>query len=465
MPLVSVLVAIVVLLLLVLVVKLDAFFALVLTAFLVGLMNHMDLLSILQSLLKGIGATMGSVALILVFGAMLGKFAAQSGAARVIAEWLVAKSGRRRIQFAMAGTGLLVGLPMLYNAGFIVLIPLIYGLAATTGFSLIWLGLPLASALSVTHGFLPPHPAPTFMSFLYGADVNRTLALGLVAAIPACFAGGIVLTRILARFPIRATTPPPGLGSTEAIDTVAPPGVGVSIFTMLVPVLLMLAGALTDTLTKTAGIDPFRPGFDFHSALATAVPDPALRAFVLAMKFLGNANVALLAAVFVALYTFGIRRGRTMAWLMDSVRVGVAEIAMILLIIAAGGAFSQVLHDAGVGDWVAKRAAGLQLDPLLLAFGIAALIRLAVGSATVAGMTTAGLVAPMIAASHASPELMVLATGAGSLMFSHFNDTGYWMFKEYFNLSVTETLATWSVMEMTVALVGMGMVLAMNALR
>ena len=186
---------------------------------------------------------------------------------------------------------------------------------------------------------------------------------------------------------------------------------------------------------------------------------------MIATKFLGNANIALLVAVFAALYTLGRRRGRSMPALMETMRSGLAGISMILFVIAAGGAFSQVLRDAGVGDYVAHRAAGLQLNPLLLAFGIASLLRLAVGSATVAGMTTAGLVAPMVATSGVSPELMVLATGAGSLMFSHFNDTGFWMFKEYFNLTIPETLATWSVMEMTVSLVGMGMVLAMYALR
>lgn len=461
MPLLSVVTGILVLLALVLVLKLDAFFGLIAAAFVVGLMNGMGALAVLRSILSGIGATMGSVALILVFGAMLGRLAADSGAARAIALWLTGSSGPRRVQFAMAGTGLLVGLPMLYNAGFIVLIPLVYGIAAATGLSLIWVGLPLASALSVTHGFLPPHPAPTFMSFLYSADVNRTLGLGLFAAIPACFVGGIVLTRVLGRMHMRNPVPPPGLG--DAYDPAQPlPGVGVSVVTMLVPVLLMLAGALTDVLAGTAAIDPFRANVDFHAALAQAVPNAAVRDLVLVMKFLGNANVALLVSVFVALYTLGLRRGRSMVWLMDSLRASVAAIAMILFIIAAGGAFSQVLRDAGVGDWVALRAAGLRLDPLIFAFGLASLIRLTVGSATVAGMTTAGLIAPMVAASGASPELMVLATGAGSLMFSHFNDTGFWMFKEYFNLTIPETLATWSVMEMTVALVGMGAVLVMR---
>lgn len=464
MPLFSVFIAIAVLLALVLVMKLDAFLALIVTAFVVGFLNGMDALSILQSILKGISSTMGSVALILVFGAMLGKLVGDSGAARSIAEWLVARSGQRGVQFAMLGTGLLVGLPMLYNAGFIVLIPLVYGLAATTGLPLLYLGLPLAAALSVTHGFLPPHPAPTFMAFAYGANVNKTLALGLAAAVPACLAGGIGLSRVLARFKFRNTSPPAALANMVVMEHGELPGVGISIVTMLIPVALMLGGALVDNLTGTTGIDPFRPDFDFRAGLAAAVPDPFARSLVIATKFLSNANVALLVAVFVAVYTLGLRRGRTMPALMETLRGGVTAISMILLIIAAGGAFSQVLRDAGVGDFVAHKAAGLKLNPLVLAFGIASFLRLAVGSATVAGMTTAGLVAPMVATSGVSPELMVLATGAGSLMFSHFNDTGFWMFKEYFNLTVPETLATWSVMEMTVASVGMGAVLVMSAL-
>jgi gluconate transporter len=463
MPLVSVFAAIALLLVLVLVVKLDAFFALILTAFAVGLLNGMDPLSILQSVLKGVGNTMGSVALILVFGAMLGKLIAESGAAQAITERLIMRAGRRGVQLAMSGTGLLVGLPMLYNAGFLVLIPLVYALSATSGLSLLYLGLPLASALSVMHGFIPPHPAPTFMAFAYGANVSRTLALGLVAAVPACLIGGIGLSRVLQHFRMRHVSPPPTLHETARIERGDLPGVGISLFAVLLPVLLMLLGALVDAATGTTGIDPSRPSFDFGAALATAVPDAATRGFVVTTKFLGNANVALMAAVLVALYTLGIRRGRTMAELMPSLAQAVSSVAMILLIIAAGGAFGQVLRDAGVGDYVSRHAAGMRLNPLLLAFGVAALLRLAVGSATVAGMTTAGLMAPMLAVSGASPELMVLATGAGSLMFSHFNDTGFWMFKEYFNLSIPETLATWSVMEMTVALVGLGMVLLMQA--
>lgn len=464
MPLISVLVAIAILLVLVLALKLDAFFALILTAFVVGLMNGMDVIAVLLSLIRGTGATLGNVALVLVFGAMLGKLVGESGAARAIAEWLVGISGRRHMQFAMAATGILVGMPMLYNAGFLVVIPLLYSVAATTGLPLVSLGLPLASGLSVTHGFLPPHPAPTFMAFVYGANMSQTHALGMVVMIPAVLVGGVYVTRMLTRFRVAQGSPPATLNEDHPIDPAHLPGVGISIFTILVPVFLMLAGGLSDALTGTTGIDPFRPDFDFRAGLATAVPDTGMRAFVIGMKFLGNANVALFVSVFVALYTLGLKRGRTMPQLMESLRHGVAGVATILLLIAAGGAFSQVLRDAGVGNYVAQRAAGMELNPLLLAFGLASLMRLAVGSATVAGMTTAGLVAPMVLASGVSPELMVLATGAGSLMFSHFNDTGFWMFKEYFNLTIPQTFATWSVMEMAVALVGMSVVLAMHAL-
>jgi gluconate transporter len=366
----------------------------------------------------------------------------------------------------MAATGLLVGLPMLYNAGFLVLIPIVYALAAATGLPLTYLGVPLAAALSAAHGFLPPHPAPTFVAFAFGASVNRTLLAGLVAAVPACLLGGVLFART---FPAdRAGAVPAGLAARqpagdEAEAGAALPGLGVSVATALVPVLLMLLGAVVDVAAGTAGVDPFRNGDQFAARLAAAAPDPQLRALVAAGKFLGNANVALLGGVFAALYTLGVRRGRRMDDLMAAMGRATAGVATIVLVIAAGGAFSQVLRDGGVADYITRRAAGLRADPLLLAFGVAATLRLAVGSATVAALTAAGIVAPVAAAGGARPELMVLATGAGSLMFSHFNDTGFWMFKEYFGLSVRQTFQTWSVMEVIVALVGLGTALALRA--
>lgn len=458
MPLVWVAVAVVLMLVLVGVVKLDAFFALLITSFAVGLLDGMDLLAVLRSIVAGLGSTLGGVTLILVFGAMLGALVESSGAARVITERLTAAFGRRHIQLAMALTGLLVGLPMLYNAGFLLLIPLVYGMSRATGLSLAYLGIPLAAALSVTHGFVPPHPAPTFIAFVYHADVSRTLVVGLVAAIPACLCGGVLFARML---PSDRGRIPEGMMPPAPPERDSLPGFGISIATILIPVLLMLLAGVVDVLADTAGIDAMSA--DAGAQLRQAVPDPAMRTLVTAAKFLGNANVALMIAVLVGLYTLGLRRGRTMGSLMQELGRSVNAIAMILLVIAGGGAFSQVLRDGGVAAYIAARAAGLHWNPLLLAFGVAALLRLAVGSATVAGMTTAGLLAPSVAMSGVRPELMVLATGAGSLMFSHFNDTGFWMFREYFGLSIRNTFATWSVMEMIVAVVGLAAALAMQA--
>lgn len=460
MPLLSVVAGVALLLVLVLAVKLDAFFALLLTSVAVGLLNGMGPLAVLDSILKGVGATMGSVALVLVFGAMLGRLLDESGAAHAIVQRLTRAFGPRYIQFAMAAAGLLVGLPMLYNAGFLVLIPIVYALGAATGLPLTYLGVPLAAALSATHGFLPPHPAPTFVAFAYGASVGRTLLVGLAAAVPACLVAGIAFARLL---PAPPAAPPPALSTPRASDDAATlPGLGVSVCTVLVPVLLMLVGAVVDVAAGTAGLDPGRDGAAFAARLAAAVPDPGLRALVVAAKFVGNANVALCAGVLAAVYTLGVRRGRTVDDVMQGLARSVGGVATILLVIAAGGAFSQVLRDGGVADYVTRRATGLHLNPLLLAFGVAATLRLAVGSATVAALTTAGILAPVALVGAARPELMVLATGAGSLMFSHFNDTGFWMFKEYFGLTVRQTFATWSVMEILVALVGLGAALLLN---
>ena len=260
---------------------------------------------------------------------------------------------------------------MHYNAGFLVLIPLVYTVALTTGLPLVYIGLPLAAALSVTHGFTPPHPAPTFLTLLYHADVNQTLLVGLIAAIPAALLGGIVFSRVLR---IRDLTPPEGLVRGVALERDALPGFGISLVTALVPVILMLANAIIDISLGTAGIDPARP--EYGAQLAAAVP-AARRSncSVTGFKFFGNPNIALMISVLVAVYVLGVRRGRSMDSLMRSVQGGVASIAGILLIIAAGGAFSQVLRDGGVSDYITRQAAQIHINPLLLAFGVAALLR------------------------------------------------------------------------------------------
>jgi len=436
-------------------VKLDAFFALLITSFVVGVLAGMDMMEILNSVVKGIGGTMGNIILILTFGAMLGKLIEESGAAHTITYKLTDLFGVKNIQYAILITGFLVGLPMMYNASFLVMIPLIYTFAYTTKMPLMWLGIPLSATLSIAHGYLPPHPAPTYVSFIYGADVNQVLMYGLVPVIPACLLAGILLSRFFRKVEV---SPPAELYQEKHFKKEELPGLGRSVFTAVVPVLLMLAGALIDILIGKE--------VDYQAFLMERMANETW-VFIFSKilnlaKFLSDPNMALMVAVLIGLYTLGLRQGRKMPDLMKSLGKSVGAIAMIILIIAAGGAFSQVLKDSGVNEYIKEVASGIQFNPLILGFSVAAVIRLAVGSATVATMTAAGILLPIVQGSGVMPELMVLATGSGSLLFSHINDIGFWMFKEYYNVSIKQTFAIWTVMESIVGLVGLGAALFLN---
>ena len=436
MPLILLGLSVVLLLLLIVRFKLNPFLALLLVSFLIGILNGMSAEAALRSILKGIGDTMGSLVLILVFGAVLGKLIEESGAAHTISHAFTALFGARRIQFSMLATGFLVGLPMIYNASFLVLIPLVYTLSNTSGMPLMQLGIPLSSALSVTHAYLPPHPAPTSIAILYKADVNRTLLYGLALAVPGALLAGPVLARFFRKL---KNQPPAELfqGATFRHDEL--PGLAVSLFSILIPVLLMLAGALASMKRNADG------------------------GLMAAAKFVSDPNVALLVAVLAGLYTLGLRRGRQMDALMKSVAAAVASVSMVILIIASGGAFKQVLIDCGTGNAIKDIVMRAHLSPILLAWATAAMMRLALGSATVAAITAAGIVVPLVPHSGVAPELLVIATTSGSLMFSHFNDIGFWMFKEYYNVSIKQTFQIWTVMESIVAVVGLAGVFLLNA--
>jgi Gnt-I system high-affinity gluconate transporter len=455
MPLLYVAAGIVLMLILLMWVKLDAFFALLITSFVVGALAGMELGEVLQSVLKGVGGTMGNIILILTFGAMLGKLIEESGAAHTITYKLTDLFGVKNIQYAILITGFLVGLPMMYNASFLVMIPLIYTFAYTTKMPLMWLGIPLSATLSIAHGYLPPHPAPTYVSFIYGADVNQVLMYGLVPVIPACLLAGILLSRFFRKLKV---TPPRELYQEKHFKKEELPGLGRSVFTAIVPVLLMLAGALVDIII---GKD-----VDYHAYLLERMSNDSMALFwskaLNLVKFLSDPNMALMMAVLIGLYTLGIKQGRKIPDLMKALGKSVGAIAMIILIIAAGGAFSQVLKDSGVNEYIKEVASGIDFNPLILGFSVAAIIRLAVGSATVATMTAAGILLPIVQSSSVMPELMVLATGSGSLLFSHFNDIGFWMFKEYYNVSIKQTFAIWTVMESIVGLVGLAAALFLN---
>ncbi len=437
MPLIIIFAGIILLFFLISIYKINAFLSLLITSFAVGLLNKMDAMTILQSITSGLGSTMGSLALIILFGAMLGKLLEESGAAFQITNKLVDLFGLGKIQIAIMITGFLVGLPMIYNAGFLVLMPLIYALAHSTKLPLIYLGLPLCAALSVTHGFLPPHPAPTSIAFIFHANPNLTLLYGLMVAIPSIIIAGPLLSRFYAKWNL---IPPKELFVAREFTKAELPSLAASLITALSPIVLMLSGAVIQMAM------------------------PAGNGNIKLLKFISDPSIALFIAVFIGIYLLGIRQKRKMSDLMNSLSGATAAISMILLIIASGGAFKQVLIDSGTADYIKQMVGGFSVSPLVLTWCVATMIRFAIGSATVSCITAAGLTLPLVEGTAISRELMVIATGAGSLMFSHFNDTGFWMFKEYFNTTVKQTFMVWSVMETLIGILGLLGVLILSQL-
>lgn len=435
MPLIIVALGVLLLLVLILVFKLNSFVSLIIAALVVGIAEGMPISEVIVSIQKGVGSTLGFLALILGFGAMLGKLVADSGAAQRISTSLIESFGKKNIQWAVVLTGFVVGIPMFYSVGFVILVPLVFTIGVATGLPLIYVGLPMLASLSVTHGYLPPHPGPTAIAGFYNADLGLTLIYGIIVAIPAIVVAGPLFSRTLTRI---KPNPPEKLYNTRILADEEMPGFWISVFTGLLPVFLIaLAAAMTFVLPEDSTL---------------------LSVFLL----IGDPIIALLLSVIVAIFTLGIDRNKNMKEIGTTIEESIGGIAMILLIIGAAGGFKEVLVDSGVGDYVSEMVSGSTISPLVLVWGIAALIRVSLGSATVAGLTTAGIAIPIIASTNASPELMVLATGAGSLMFSHVNDPGFWMFKEYFGLSIKDTIMSWSIMETIVSVMGLVGVLILN---
>ncbi len=426
---------IVILFLLIAVIKLNAFIAFILVCLYVGILGGMELESIIISIQTGIGNTLGFLVMILGFGAMLGKLVADSGAAQRITSKMIAVFGVKNIQWAVVITGFIVGIPMFYTVGFVILVPLVFTVAASTRLPLIYVGLPMLASLSVTHGYLPPHPAPTAIAIMFDANIGKTLIYGIIIAIPAIIIAGPLFTRTIKNI---EATPLKEFYNPIILKDKEMPGVGISIFSALLPVILIGVATL----------------FDF-----ILTGDSKIKTII---NFIGNPVIAMLISVLVAIYTLGLARGRKMAEVMSSVASSITSITMVLLIIAGAGALKQILVDSGVSNYLGELLIGSSISPLVLAWLIATIIRVAIGSATVAGLTAAGIVLPLISGTDISPELMVLAIGSGSLMLSHVNDGGFWLFKEYFNLSIKDTLRTWTVMETIVGTTGLIGVLILN---
>jgi Gnt-I system high-affinity gluconate transporter len=331
-------------------------------------------------------------------------------------------------------TAFIVGIPLFYGIGFVLMVPLVITLSYKYDIPAVYIGLPMLASLSVTHGYLPPHPSPVALISQYHADLGLTLLYGFIAAVPTVIIAGPVFSLTLKKYRQK----PLATFAGKTIPEEELPGLADSLIAALLPVVLIALATLVKSF----------PGSG----------NPVVKIIIA----LGDPVVALLITLLYALYALVLKKGKKLEPCMISLGEAVKDIAMILLIIAGAGALKQILTDSGTGDQIAATMTGFASHPILGAWGIAAFIRVCLGSATVAGLTAAGIVAPMLSGSTVDPSLIVLATGAGSLMFSHVNDSGFWMFKEYFNLSIKDTIKTWSLMETIVSIVGLIAVLVIN---
>ena len=435
MPIIVVSLGILLLFFLIVLFRVNAFISFIIVSIGIGVGQGMKLDVIVNSIEKGIGNTLGFLVLILGLGAMLGKLVAESGAAQQITNGLIKFFGVKNTKVAVMFTGFIVGITMFYSVGFVILVPLVFTIAASTGLSLIGIGLPMLAALSVTHGFLPPHPAPSALSVMFKADIGTTLIYGVVLAIPSILISGPFLTRFLPKVNAK---PLKEFMATKKIHTSKLPSLNKSLLVALLPVILIGFTTLISSI------------FQNNDTLFEWI------------NFIGNPVIALLITLIIGTYTLGISRGISMEEIMEIFATAVSGITMVLLIISGAGALKQILIDSGVSDYIGSLLEISNMSPLFIGWLIATLIRFSVGSATVAGLTTAGIVLPLLESTGVSPELMVLAIGSGSLMLSHVNDSGFWLFKEYFNLSVKETLFTWTIMETSIGITGLFGVLILN---
>lgn len=414
--------------------KVHPFLSLLIVAVLSGLCLGMPPEALVKTIETGAGTTLGGIVFVFCLGAALGKVLEKNGAIQCIAQSLINSFGNKGVQWAVMLTGFITGIPLFYNAGFILLVPLIFTLARRSGTPLLMLAIPMAASLSVTHCFLPPHPGPVVLVNALHADMGKTLLYGIVIAIPVVILAGPVLAGFL-----RKINPVNTVNKEETIITDMP-SAWLSFILALLPVMLITAALLMKNFYDN---------------------DDVLRRTLL---FTGDPVIALLISLCVAVVYTLISTKNSMGDIMQWIQSAISGIVMILLIITAGGVFKQVITDSGTAKTIAAYSLQWNIPPLLFAWLVTAFLRVMVGSATVAGLTAAGIVAPLLATGNVSPELMVLAVGTGSVFGSHVNDSGFWMFREFFGLSLKQTFMSWTLMESLISVLGLLGVLLLNAL-
>jgi high-affinity gluconate transporter len=423
--------------------KVNSMVALLLAALLVGVLAGMDPLKLLKTIKAGFGDTLGELAIIVVFGAVIGKLMVDSGAAHQIAQTLLRRLGLNLVEAAVIIIGLIFGLAMFYEVAFIILAPLVVTIAVEAKIPFLKLAIPAVAAATTAHSLFPPQPGPVALISAYHADTGLVYIYGLLVAIPSVIGAGLILPRFLGKLerPV-----PPFLRAEGPADEHNLPAFGISVFVPLIPAILMISVTIANLwLVK---------GTPAHTVL----------------NFLGSSQIAMFIAMLAAFYFFGSRRGHNMDWVRHAFEGAVKGIAMVVLIIGAGGALKQVIIDTGIGNTIGSLMSAGGVSPYLMAWLITVLIRLATGQGVVSAMTAAGIMggALLNPATHTltgvNPALLVLATAAGSNTLTHINDASFWLFKGYFDLSVKDTLKTWGLLELTNSVVGLGMVMLLSAL-
>lgn len=435
MPIISVVLGVALLLFLNMKLKLNSVIALIASAIFVGFLNGMQPTAIVSTIKAGLGSTLGSLALIIGFGAVLGKLMVDSGAAQRIASTLLKKFGVKNVEWALIIVGAVFGISVFYEVAFIILAPLVISIAIEAKIPYMRLGITMVAATTLAHSLFPPQPGPTALVEAYGADMGMVYILGVVVFIPAVIAAGIILPRIL---PNLNQSVPPLLEKPKEFKDDEMPGFAVSLLVPLIPAIMITVATILNMFIAE--------DTTFYEVL----------------NFLGSAEISLLIAVLVAIYTFGLRVGRKMSDIMASFSKAIEGIAMIIFVVGAGGAFKEVILDSGVGDYIASMMENTMISPLIMAWFITALIRIATGTGVVSAITAAGIVGPLIHTFDVNPVLMVLATAAGSNTITHVNDASFWLFKEYFNLSIKDTFKTWGLLLFTTSIVGLGVVLLLS---
>ncbi|CAB0890837.1 GntP family permease [Corynebacterium diphtheriae] len=434
--------AIALILVLVIVFKLHAFLTLIIVSAATGLAAGIPLEGIVPTMTKGFGSTLASVALLVGLGAMLGRLVETSGGAKSLAETLVARFGEQRAPFALGVASLLMGFPIFFDAGLIVMLPVIFAVARRLNGPVLAYGIPAAGAFSVMHIYLPPHPGPISAAEFYSADIGLVMLLGLIIAIPTWLISGLWLGKTLGR---RYPLPVPDIlaGGPQATDVKNPATPGLIVSLLLLPMLLIFGNTGMGLATSAGWVDK-------SSSL------------VRALQFVGNTPIALLISTLVALYFLGIRRGQPKADLEKLLDGALGPICSVVLITGAGGMFGGVLRTSGIGDALADSMSDLGVPVILGCWLVAAILRLAQGSATVALTTAAALMAPAVAAGGYSEfqiALMVLASAAGSVFAGHVNDSGFWLVGRLMGMDVATTLRTWTLNQALVGAVGFVFVL------